>query len=293
MLGKLVGYSVRFDAMFSSSTRIKYLTDGMLLREAILTPNLDHYSIVILDEIHERSLHSDVLLGMMRKLLEARNDLKVLAMSATPDTAKLVQYLPDCGVVEIPGRCHPVELFYLSQPEPDYVEAASIAIIQLHLSLPGGDMLVFLPGQEEIDSLEEILIEKRKLLSSNALDIEVVPLYSALPHERQMKAFRTTSYGSRKIIIATNIAETSVTVPGVKYVIDTGMCKIRKYLHTKGVGVLHEAPISKAAAIQRAGRAGREFPGQCYRLYPSTAYDKLEDSTIPVVLVLYNRKYLE
>lgn len=281
-LGKLVGYSVRFDAMFSSGTKIKYLTDGMLLREAILSPNLDNYSIVILDEIHERSLHSDVLLGMMRKLLGVRKDLKVLAMSATPDTAKLMQFLPDCDVVQIPGRCHPVELFYLSQPEPDYVEAASIAIIQLHLSLSKGDILVFLPGQEEIDSLEEILLNKRKLLPQDALDMEVIPLYSALPHEKQMKAFRAATIGSRKIIIATNIAETSVTVPGVKYVIDTGMCKMRRYLHSKGVEVLHEAAISKAAAIQRAGRAGREFPGQCYRLYPLTAYDKLEESTIPV-----------
>lgn len=284
VLGKEVGYSVRFDAMFSRDTKVKYLTDGMLLREAILNPKLQAYSVVVLDEIHERSLHSDVLLGMMRKLLSVRSDLKVLAMSATPDTAKLAQFLPDCGVVAIPGRCYPVDLFYLAQPEPDYVEAAAIATVQLHLSLPKGDVLAFLPGQEEIESLEEILLEKRKLLPQEALDMEVVPLYSALPQEKQMRAFRAAAAGCRKIIIATNIAETSVTVPGVKYVIDTGICKIRRYLHSKGVEVLHEAAISKAAAIQRAGRAGREFPGQCYRLYPSTAYDKLEDSTMPVLL---------
>jgi len=281
-LGDLVGYSVRFDAMFGQNTKIKYLTDGMLLREAILSPNLNQYSIVILDEIHERSLHSDVLLGMLRKLMDKRSDLKVIAMSATPDTEKLSKFLPDCGIVQIPGRYHPVEIFNLSEPEADYVEAASIAIIQLHTSLPPGDMLVFLPGQEEIDSLEEILLEKRKLLPPDSLDISILPLFSALPHEKQLKAFRPAPENTRKIIICTNIAETSVTVSGVKYVVDTGLCKMRRFLHTKGIEVLQEAPISKASAIQRAGRAGREFPGQCYRLYPVSAYEKLISASLPV-----------
>ncbi len=186
-LGQLVGYSVRFDAKYGINTRIKYLTDGMLLRESILNHSLKSYGVLILDEIHERSLHSDVLLGMLKRLLESRPDLKLVTMSATPDTEKLSRFLPDACVVAVPGRLHPVELYYLEKPEPDYVDAACLACIQLHMSLPKGDMLVFMPGQEEIDGAEEILMEKRKLLPAAAMDFEVVPLFSALPQDKQMK----------------------------------------------------------------------------------------------------------
>lgn len=272
-LGTTVGYTIRFEDCTGPDTRIKYMTDGMLLRECLLDTRLSAYSVVMLDEAHERTIHTDVLFGLLKKAAEARpNDFKLVVTSATLDAEKFSAYFKDCPIFTIPGRAFSVEVLYTRQPETDYMDAALVAVMQIHLCEPSGDILLFLTGQEEIDTAAEILYERMKALGPGAPELLVLPVYSALPAEMQSRIFEPAPPGGRKVVIATNIAETSITIDGIYYVVDPGFCKQKAYNPKLGMDTLMVVPISQAQARQRAGRAGRTGPGKCFRLYTEQAY---------------------
>jgi pre-mRNA-splicing factor ATP-dependent RNA helicase DHX38/PRP16 len=267
-LGEEVGYAIRFEDCTSDSTIIKYMTDGILLRESLTEPDLDRYSAIIMDEAHERSLNTDVLFGLLRDVISRRQDLKLIVTSATMDSEKFSTFFGNVPIFLIPGRTFPVDIFYTKTTTLDYVDAAVKQTIQLHLGSPLGDILVFMPGQEDIDATCEILKEKlASLESEGAKPLSVLPIYSQLPTDLQAKIFQKAEEGMRKVVVATNIAETSLTVDGIRYVIDSGYCKLKVFNPRIGMDALQVFPISQANASQRAGRAGRTGPGQCYRLY--------------------------
>lgn len=310
-LGQKVGYAIRFEDLTSSSTRIKYMTDGLLLREVLLDPILSRYSVIIVDEAHERTIHTDVLLGLLKKVQDERLKqhkankpclnkhakfdnrsqsantklipLKLIIMSASLDAKGFSEYFGGAKAFHVQGRQHPVDIFFTYHPEPDYFDATLIMIFQIHLEEGPGDILAFLTGQEEIESVDRLVKERLKQIPEGSRRIFTVPLYSSLPSEHQMNVFKPTPPGFRKVILATNIAETSVTIPGVKYVIDTGLVKVKNYNPVTGMESLIIIPISKAQAVQRSGRAGREGPGKCFRLYPESEFWKLTDSSVPEI----------
>jgi ATP-dependent RNA helicase DHX8/PRP22 len=261
-LGQEVGYTIRFEDCTSPRTKIKYMTDGMLLRECLLDPKVSKYSVLLLDEAHERTVSTDVLFGLLKKAAKERPDLKLIVTSATLDSERFSSYFFDCPILTIPGRTYPVEVLFSRDPEPDYLDAALVSTIQIHLSEPPGDILVFLTGQEEIDTACEILYERMKSLGPQVPELIILPVYSALPSEMQSKIFEPTPAGSRKVVLATNIAETSITIDGIYYVIDPGFVKQNSYDPKLGMDSLVVVPISQAQARQRAGRAGRTGPGK-------------------------------
>ncbi|KAG8959008.1 DEAH-box ATP-dependent RNA helicase prp22 [Tulasnella sp. 419] len=271
-LGQEVGYTIRFEDCTSPETRIKYMTDGMLQRECLVDPDVSQYSMIILDEAHERTIATDVLFGLLKKTLKRRPDLKLIVTSATLDAEKFSKYFYGCPIFTIPGRTFPVEILYTKEPESDYLDASLITIMQIHLSEPPGDVLLFLTGQEEIDTACEILYERMKALGPQVPQLLILPVYSALPSEMQSKIFEPAPPGSRKVVIATNIAETSITIDGIYYVVDPGFVKQNAYDPRLGMDSLVVTPISQAQARQRAGRAGRTGPGKCYRLYTEVAF---------------------
>lgn len=286
-VGQEVGYTIRFEDCTSPETRIKYMTDGMLLRECLIDPEMSQYSVVILDEAHERTISTDVLFGLLKRAAKRRPDLKLIITSATLDADKFATYFNNCPIFTIPGRTYPVEVLYTKDPESDYLDAALITVMQIHLSEPPGDILLFLTGQEEIDTASEILFERMKALGNDVPELIVLPVYSALPSEMQSRIFDPAPPGSRKVVIATNIAETSITIDGIYYVIDPGFVKQNKWDAKLGMDSLVVVPISQAAARQRAGRAGRTGPGKCYRLYTETAYrNEMLPNTIPEIQLL-------
>ncbi|KAF7721085.1 DEAH-box ATP-dependent RNA helicase prp22 [Apophysomyces ossiformis] len=286
-VGQEVGYTIRFEDCTSPETRIKYMTDGMLLRECLIDPEMSQYSVIILDEAHERTISTDVLFGLLKRAAKRRPDLKLIITSATLDADKFATYFNNCPIFTIPGRTYPVEVLYTKDPESDYLDAALITVMQIHLSEPPGDVLLFLTGQEEIDTSCEILFERMKALGSDVPELIILPVYSALPSEMQSKIFEPAAPGSRKVVIATNIAETSITIDGIYYVIDPGFVKQNKWDAKLGMDSLVVVPISQAAARQRAGRAGRTGPGKCYRLYTEAAYrNEMLPNTIPEIQLL-------
>ncbi|KAJ4912425.1 RNA helicase family protein [Raphanus sativus] len=279
-LGHEVGYSIRFEDCTSERTVIKYMTDGMLLRELIAEPKLDSYSVIIVDEAHERTLSTDILFGLVKDLAKFRPDLRLIISSATLEAKKFSEYFDSARIYMIPGRRYPVEKLFQRFPEPDRLETAVRTVFQIHQREPLGDVLVFLTGQEEIETAETKLKEGMKDLCSKSSEIVICPIYSNLPTELQAKVFEPAPKGSRKVVLATNIAETSLTIDGIKYVVDPGYCKINSYNPRTGMESLLETPISKASAEQRAGRSGRTGPGKCFRLYN---VKDLEATTIPEV----------
>ncbi|KAI5958682.1 PRP22 [Candida pseudojiufengensis] len=284
ILGDEVGYNVRFDDNTSPKTKIKYMTDGMLEKEALSDPEMNKYSIIMLDEAHERTIATDVLFALLKKAAKANPNLKVIITSATLDSNKFSKYFNNCPIVKIPGRTFPVEILYTKEPEMDYLAAALDSVMQIHISEPPGDILVFLTGQDEIDTSCEILSERLKILGDSATELIILPVYSALPSEMQTKIFEPTPPGSRKVILATNIAETSITIDGIYYVIDPGYVKLNAYDPRVGMDSLKICPISKAQANQRSGRAGRTGPGKCYRLYTEESFEKeMLPNTIPEI----------
>ena len=284
-LGQEVGYTIRFEDCTSPETKIKYMTDGILQREILLDPTLKNYSVVILDEAHERTLATDVLFGLLKKTLSRRPDLKVIVTSATLDADKFSEYFNKCPIFTIPGRTFPVEILYSREPETDYLDAALVTVMQIHLTedVPG-DILLFLTGQEEIDTSCEILYERMKALGPNVRELIILPIYSALPSEMQSKIFEPAPRDSRKVVIATNIAETSITIDGILYVVDPGYVKQNAYDAKLGMDSLIPTPISQAQAKQRAGRAGRTGPGKCFRLYTEAAFQsEMLPTSIPEI----------
>ena len=283
-LGEEVGYAIRFEDCTSPSTVIKYMTDGMLLREALLDDSLSSYSVIILDEAHERTIHTDVLFGLLKGILRRRKDLKVIVTSATLDAEKFSGYFFGCPIFTIPGRTFPVEIMYTKEPESDYVDASLITVMQIHLTEPEGDILLFLTGQDEIDTAAQVLYERTKALGPAVPELIILPVYSALPSEMQSRIFEPAPPGSRKVVIATNIAEASLTIDGIYYVVDPGFSKQKVYNPKIGMDSLVVAPISQASANQRSGRAGRTGPGKCYRLYTESAFrDEMLPTTVPEI----------
>eukprot|EP00762_Andalucia_godoyi_P003057 ANDGO_04155.mRNA.1 putative pre-mRNA-splicing factor ATP-dependent RNA helicase mog-1 len=276
-LGDLVGYSIRFEDVCSSKTKLRFMTDGILLRESVQDPLLEKYSCVVLDEAHERSLNTDVLFGLLRAVLSKRFDLKVIVTSATLDAHRFASFFGECPVFRIPGRTYPVSLHYSKSPVEDYVDAAVNQVLAIHVSRPkDGDILVFMTGQEDVEITCYLIMERAaKLSAANSQKLVVFPIYSMLPAELQSRIFSKTKHEvERKVIVATNIAETSLTVPGVKYVIDCGFAKFKIYNPHVGMDALQVYPISQAQAQQRAGRAGRTSAGECFRLYTKHQFDQ-------------------
>ncbi|CAA6659157.1 unnamed protein product [Spirodela intermedia] len=254
----LVGYSIRFEDCTSDKTIIKYMTDGMLLREFLSEPDLANYSVVMVDEAHERTLSTDILFGLVKDIARFRKDLKLLISSATLDAEKFSDYFDGAPIFKIPGRRFPVDIHFTTAPEADYLDAAIVTVLQIHVTQSPGDILVFFTGQEEIEAADEILKHRTRGLAN--------------------------ARRARKVVLATNIAETSLTIDGIKYVIDPGFCKIKSYNPRTGMESLLINPISKASAMQRAGRAGRTGPGKCFRLYTAYNYQHdLEDNTVPEI----------
>ncbi|OMP88218.1 Pre-mRNA-splicing factor ATP-dependent RNA helicase PRP43 [Diplodia seriata] len=293
-LGEEVGYSIRFEDRTSHKTIMKYMTDGMLLREAMNDHNLSRYSTIILDEAHERTLATDILMGLLKEVVGRRPDLKLVIMSATLDAQKFQRYFNDAPLLAVPGRTHPVEIFYTPEPERDYVEAALRTVLQIHATEPDGDILLFLTGEEEIeDACRKISLEADEMTrEADAGPLKVYPLYGTLPPHQQQKIFEPappprTAGGrpGRKVIVSTNIAETSLTIDGIVYVVDPGFSKQKVYNPRIRVESLLVSPISKASAQQRAGRAGRTRPGKCFRLYTEKAFkSELIEQTYPEIL---------
>ncbi|KAF2185299.1 P-loop containing nucleoside triphosphate hydrolase protein [Zopfia rhizophila CBS 207.26] len=293
-LGDEVGYSIRFEDKTSPKTMLKYMTDGMLLREAMHDNNLTRYSTIILDEAHERTLATDILMALLKDLVLRRTDLKLIIMSATLDATKFQKYFHDAPLLAVPGRTHPVEIFYTPEPERDYVEAALRTVLQIHATEPEGDILLFLTGEEEIeDACRKINLEVDEMIrEANAGPLVVYPLYGTLPPQQQQRIFKPAppprepgGRPGRKCIVSTNIAETSLTIDGIVYVVDPGFSKQKVYNPRIRVESLLVSPISKASAQQRAGRAGRTKPGKCFRLYTEAAFKKeLIEQTYPEVL---------
>ncbi|KAJ5408939.1 Pre-mRNA-splicing factor ATP-dependent RNA helicase PRP43 [Penicillium cosmopolitanum] len=293
-LGDEVGYSIRFEDKTSSKTLLKYMTDGMLLREAMNDHNLSRYSTIMLDEAHERTMATDVLMGLLKQVVARRPDLKIIIMSATLDAQKFQRYFLDAPLLAVPGRTHPVEIFYTPEPEQDYVEAAIRTVLQIHATEDEGDILVFLTGEEEIeDAARKIALEGDEMVrEADAGPLKVYPLYGSLPPHMQQRIFdpapparRPGGRPGRKVIISTNIAETSLTIDGIVYVVDPGFSKQKIYNPRIRVESLLVSPISKASAQQRAGRAGRTRPGKCFRLYTEEAFKKeLIEQTYPEIL---------
>eukprot|EP01138_Halocafeteria_seosinensis_P003868 gb/GECG01003954.1/.p1 GENE.gb/GECG01003954.1/~~gb/GECG01003954.1/.p1 ORF type:complete len:1203 (+),score=267.05 gb/GECG01003954.1/:1-3609(+) len=285
-LGHEVGYCIRFEDCTSDKTIMKYMTDGMLLREFLTEPDLRSYSVLIIDEAHERTLHTDVLLGLVKDIARYRSDIKIIISSATMDADKFSEYFDDAPIYNIPGRRYPVDIMYTTAPEADFIEAAVVTCMQVHITQPlPGDILVFAPGQAEIEDCCQKLEDRIKRLGSKINELIVLPVYSTLPSEQQAKIFEPTPEKARKVVVATNIAETSLTIDGIKYVVDTGFCKQKSFNPRTTMESLQVVPISKASASQRAGRAGRTSPGKCFRLYTKWSFEhELNDDSIPEIL---------
>ncbi|SBS83351.1 RNA helicase, putative [Plasmodium malariae] len=306
ILGQEVGYSIRFDDCTSNDTIIKYLTDGMLLRETLSDTMLSKYSFIILDEAHERTISTDILFCLLKDVVRKRSDFKLIVTSATLDAEKFSTYFFNSPIFTIPGKIFPVEvnrqneiahnfmsssfrgtfcILHSKEPESDYVEASLITVLNIHLNEHPGDILVFLTGQEEINTACEILHERMKKLESMCPPpLIILPIYSSLPSDMQSIIFEPAPPGCRKCILSTNIAEASLTIDGIFFVIDPGFCKVKKYDSKRDMDSLVVAPISKANAKQRAGRAGRTGPGKCYRLYTEEAYkNEMAETSVPEI----------
>ncbi|KAL0094270.1 P-loop containing nucleoside triphosphate hydrolase protein [Phycomyces blakesleeanus] len=293
-LGGKVGYTVRFDDTSSPETVIKYLTDGMLLREVLSDELLLRYRVIVLDEAHERTLRTDMLFGMIKKIQKKRaemyqrgeegiEELKIVVMSATLDAEKFSEFFDGAKILYVSGRLYPVDTFFTDEPQSDFLDSALVTIFQIHVKNPPGDILVFLPGQDAIETLTTLVTEYASQLRPTQQSLLCCPLFAALPPAQQQKVFDPAPPNTRKVILSTNIAETSITIPGIKYVVDCGLAKLRGFNPKIGVESLLLHPVSKSSAWQRTGRAGREAAGVCYRLYTESAFRELEDDTVPEI----------
>ncbi|KAG5247029.1 RNA helicase family protein [Salix suchowensis] len=284
-LGEEVGYTIRFeDVTNPAATMIKFLTDGVLLREIMDDPLLTKYSVIMVDEAHERSISTDILLGLLKKIQRRRPELRLIISSATIEAKSMSDFFQTSkkhrgpedhelvprkvpAVLSVEGRGFNVQIHYVVEPVSDYVQATVSTVLSIHDQEPAGDILVFLTGQDDIDAAIQLLAEEAHASRKISSGLIVLPLYSSLPRAEQDLVFSPTPRGKRKVVISTNIAETSLTLEGVVYVVDSGFSKQQFYNPISDIENLVVAPISKASARQRAGRAGRVRPGKCYRLY--------------------------
>ena len=279
-LGEMVGYKIRFMDQVTKTTSIKVMTDGILLAETQNDPMLSQYDAIIIDEAHERSLNIDFLLGYLSNLLQKRRDLKIIITSATIDVDKFSQHFGDAPIIQVSGRTFPVDIVYspLQKITEDANESVEDAILRTIDELVGnsGDILVFLPGERDIHDCKKFLSEK--LIGK----FEVLPLFSRLPINEQQKIFKPG--GIRRVILATNIAETSLTVPRIKFVIDAGFARVVRYSPKLKIEQLLIEKISKASANQRSGRCGRIAPGICIRLFDEEDFKARPEFTDPEIL---------
>nr|DBA33487.1 TPA: hypothetical protein GDO54_001165 [Pyxicephalus adspersus] len=302
-LGSTVGYQVRFDDCTSQKTDIMYMTDGCLLRHSLTDPNLIKFSTIILDEAHERSLNTDILFGVIRKQFLSKHSpkrkypLKVIVMSATLDIERLSEFFNTCPVVTIPGKVFPIKEKFLNLIGPRdkdntaYIAETVKVTLDTHLNEPAGDILVFLTGQWEIEKACDMLFQKAESIDyrndvydSSVEGLLIFPFYGSMTTDQQKRIFHPPPEGIRKCVVATNIAATSVTIEGIRYVIDSGFVKQLNHNPRAGLDVLEIVPISKSEAVQRAGRAGRTAPGKCYRIYSKEFWDKcMPDHMIPEI----------
>uniref|UniRef100_A0A6M2E9N8 RNA helicase n=1 Tax=Populus davidiana TaxID=266767 RepID=A0A6M2E9N8_9ROSI len=284
-LGEEVGYAIRFeDVTNPAATMIKFLTDGVLLREIMNDPLLTKYSVIMVDEAHERSISTDILLGLLKKIQRRRPELRLIISSATIEAKSMSDFFQTSkkhrgpedhefvpkkvpAILSVEGRGFNVHIHYVVEPVSDYVQATVSTVLSIHEQEPAGDILVFLTGQDDIDAAIRLLTEEAHASRKISSGLIVLPLYSSLPRADQDLVFSPTPRGKRKVVISTNIAETSLTLEGVVYVVDSGFSKQQFYNPISDIENLVVAPISKASARQRAGRAGRVRPGKCYRLY--------------------------
>ena len=279
-LGGAVGYQVRFNDRVGAETAVKFMTDGILLAEIQSDRKLSRYDTLIIDEAHERSLNIDFLLGYLKQLLPRRPDLKVIVTSATIDTARFAAHFGGAPVVEVEGRGYPVEVRYLEEQGSDPLFDSTLGAIlfacdEIAKGRPTGDTLVFLPGEREIRDAHRAL-EDRKYRHT-----EVLPLYARLSARDQDRVFHPGS--QRRIVLATNVAETSLTVPRIHYVVDPGLARVKRYSPRQKLDRLHIEPISQASANQRKGRCGRIAPGICYRLYSEPDFLSRPEFTDPEI----------
>jgi RNA helicase HrpA len=279
-IGEEVGYQVRFEDHTTEGTRINFMTDGILLRKIQEDPFLREYSIVMVDEAHERTLNIDFVLGLLKLLQRKRTEaglppLKIIITSATLEKEKFARYFGNSPMVEVPGRLYPVEIHYEEEPVYDYTKTAAEKVRMIVEQNKKGDILIFMPGEEEIyKTIREI--EALRLPG-----IIILPLYGQMSPEEQDKIFEETN--ERKVIVATNIAETSVTVPGIRYVIDSGLIKQIEFDPSTGIETLAVRPHAKSGCIQRAGRAGRLAPGECWRLYTESGFNNRPEFQTPEI----------
>ncbi|KAF7021687.1 hypothetical protein CFC21_034589 [Triticum aestivum] len=299
-LGEEVGYTIRFeDETNPGMTMIKFLTDGVLIREMMEDPLLSKYSVIMIDEAHERSISTDILLGLLKKIQRRRPELRLIISSATIEARSMSAFFsnrrknsllkpaddlpnPEPAILSVEGRGYTVETHYLEEPVSDYLQAAVNTVLIIHEKEPPGDILVFLTGQDDIDAALKLLNDEIQHLGKHYFDLVILPLYSGLPRGDQDLIFVPTSKGKRKVVISTNIAETSLTLEGVVYVVDSGFSKQKCYNPISDLESLVVAPISKASARQRAGRAGRVRPGKCFRLYTEEYYlSEMQSDGIP------------
>lgn len=295
-LGEEVGYSIRFEDLTSSSTKIKFLTDGLLLREALVDPLLSRYSVVMVDEAHERSLSTDLLLGVLKKVMKRRPELRIVVSSATLQAEDFLSFFSGeqfsktghpsghiGRIISLEGRMYPVDIMYLEEPAEDYVERAVRTVFDIHASEADGDVLLFLTGREEIDTAIQMISERSASLHPRSPILLALPMYAALSSEQQLRVFDATPENTRKVIVSTNITEASVTIDGIVYVIDCGFVKLRAFNPITGIEALTATSVSKASATQRAGRAGRTKAGKCYRLYTESSYEIMPEATVPEI----------
>jgi ATP-dependent RNA helicase DDX35 len=298
-LGQEVGYSIRFEDVTSAKTKIKFLTDGLLLREALVDPLLSRYSVIMVDEAHERSLSSDVLLGLLKKIRKRRPELRIIISSATLQAEEFLNFFagdqPENGdasgelggsigrIISLEGRMYPVDILYLEEPSEDYIERAVQTVFDIHTKEGEGDILVFLTGRLEIDRAIELITEQSADLHPTLPSIHPMPMYAGLPTDQQMYVFEPAPDNTRKVILSTNISEASVTIDGIVFVIDCGFVKLKAYNPSTGIDTLNVTVVSQASATQRAGRAGRTKPGKCYRLYTEAAFQAMDEATVPEI----------
>ncbi|XP_001605302.1 probable ATP-dependent RNA helicase DHX35 [Nasonia vitripennis] len=292
ILGADVGYAIRFDDCTDETTKIKYLTEGILLREMMGDPLLTSYSVIILDEVHERTMLTDIIMGLLKKILRKRKSLRLIVSSATVDAEELRDFFntnsasqnrdeDTATILSVEGRLYPIDIYYSAEPVADYVQAVVETALKINDSEAPGDILAFLTGMEEVDRAVSLLNEHAKVVKEGKMKLMPLPMYGSLPNNEQLKVFWRTPNDSRKIVVATNIAETSITIPNVVYVIDCGFVKLPWFDIETHTNSLIVAPVSKASADQRAGRAGRVRSGKAYRLYTEEAYNDLIASTPP------------
>ncbi|KAI6658079.1 Pre-mRNA-splicing factor ATP-dependent RNA helicase PRP1 [Oopsacas minuta] len=301
VVGDEVGYVVRFEHKSSLSTNLKYVTDGILVRQLMTDRSLEAYDVIIIDEVHERRLVTDILIGLIKQILPYRPELRVVIMSATLNKNQICDFFGDYNYMKFPGKTHPIEKIFLpaviervkfsknDKNEKYVIQAINVVMEICIVEQKEGDILVFVTGRDEIDYICEYLEDLCVTYKDSMGTIDIIPLYGELPYSSQQRIFAKAPKSfqgriSRKCIIATNIAETSITIEGIVFVIDSGKVKLSSVDQKCHMKSLLPVDISKSSAEQRAGRAGRTQPGKCYRLYSQDAYEAMANDTIPEIM---------